>query len=142
MNFMQKDSNGVWRIGAGARGCKHCGKVEEHYASNGLAVWSHPGVTCCRKALEDQLRWRKADLENARNQYRQAERAIHDAEDKVNRAAGAERNALNVELAKVRAALPLKRQRLLLMVDGDPDSGVVGVKNEIAELEEQLASWR
>ena len=141
MNPIQPDPNGVWHIGRSSKGCKHCGKTQTHHAKNGKATWTHPGVTCCRKAVEDQHKWRRADLENARNEFRKAQRAITDLEDKVNRATGAERNLLNIELNKARAALPFKRDRLLLQVDGDPTAEIIGIKNEIRELEAKLNAW-
>jgi hypothetical protein len=134
--------NGRWVIGKGTTGCRHCGTIETHTAKNGKAIWYHPGVGCCRKALEDQLSWRKRDLENQRNAYRQAQNLADDLEAKASRAIGAERATLNSEANKARAALPLKEKRLRLIVDGDPSNEVLGLKAEIAELEQQLRKWR
>jgi hypothetical protein len=134
--------NGKWIIGKGTKGCRHCGTIEAHHAANRKAIWYHPGVQCCQKSLEDQLRWRRNDLEHQRNAYRQAQNLVADLEAKASRAVGAERATFNNEANKAREALPIKERRLRLIVDGDPINEVLGLKAEIAALEQQMRNWR
>jgi hypothetical protein len=133
--------NNIWRIGTGTRGCRYCGEIEIHYASNGKAEWSHPGVTCCKRAVQDQLRWRQQDLQRLRETYKQAQRSVADLEEKASKATGQERTSLQAEANRARAGLPIKADTLRLQVDGDPRNDVVGVKVEIAQLQRQLDMW-
>jgi len=141
MDWMELNHANQWELGKNTRGCKHCGTTETSIAANGKAIWHHPGLNCCKQALQNQLTWRQNDLQQARNEYRQAENHANNLDDQAQRATGPERTTLNNQAQRARAALPYKEAALRLRVDGDPTNDIIGIKNEIRELEQRLAQW-
>ena len=135
------DADGVWHVGRGTKGCRHCGKVEVHYAENGKAAWHHPGVSCCRKATEDQLRWRKDDLERLRGEAVAARRAVDELRQRSDSAFGKEAADLKREVERAERGYTAKVERMRLLSDGSDELEIVGLKHEIAVLERKLASY-
>lgn len=136
------DKDGVWHVGRGSPGCKHCGHVELTWATNGKLVWHRPGSTCCRKAVEDQLRWRRGDVQRLRDEHT---KYVQDMEDNERLAETGEKfDPATKEAARVgknmRKGYPARLQAWRLQTDGD-GRDEVGLKGEIKELEQMLASF-
>lgn len=134
------DTDGVWHMNRTTRGCRHCGRREVHYASNGKAAIHHPGVTCCRKAIEDQLRWRQEELTHLRTEAARMQQDVNDLEARAERAFGREATELRDTAARARRSLPVRIERLRRLTDGDEKLEIVGLKHEIADLQKRLSS--
>jgi hypothetical protein len=133
------DRDGIWHIGRGSRGCRHCGKVEVHYAANGKAAWHHPGTSCCVGAIKNQLTWRRDDLQRYRNEAAQARREVDELHQKAERAIGREAAEARALAERAERGYQAKVQAWRRLTDGDPTLEIVGIKNEIADLERHLA---
>jgi len=134
------DRDGVWHIGKGTRGCRHCGKAEVHYAANGKAAWHHPGTSCCAGALKDQLTWRRDDLQRYRDEAAQARREVDELHQKAERAIGREAAEAHSLAERAERGYQAKVSAWRRLTDGDPHMEIVGIKNEIAELERHLSA--
>ena len=64
----RRDEDGRIILGRKDQGCRHCGKVEMKYASNGRVVLYHPGAECCVQAIDDQIRHRKGEIDDLNKQ--------------------------------------------------------------------------
>ena len=124
------DTDGIIHIGKGGRGCRHCGKVEVHYSQNGRIAWHHPGVTCCEKAIQDQVNYRKGDLARLRQAAADSQRTLDDLRARGEAAFGKDAHDLKAQLARAERGHDVRVARLRA------DSEVV--KGEIREAERLL----
>jgi hypothetical protein len=129
-----RDADGILHIGRPARGCRHCGKTEVHYSSDGKVAWHHPGVTCCRKAIEDQISYRRGDLARLRQAALESQEALDDLRKRAETGFGKEASELRGQVAKAERAHDMRLARLRAERDA--------VNAEIAEAEQQLAAHR
>jgi hypothetical protein len=125
------DADGIIHIGRGTRGCRHCGKIETHYSQNGRIAWHHPGVTCCEKAITDQVNYRKGDLNRLRQAAADSQATLDDLRARSETAFGKEANELRATLAKAERGHDIRVNRLRAESDA--------VKQEIREAEGLLA---
>lgn len=114
-------------LGRNAAGCRHCGRREVHYATNGRAEFWHPGTTCCAAAVRDQISWRTDELQRLRADLETARQAIDEERRLAENAIGREAAAHVAKVAamtrgyeaKIKHRSPAARE----------------LKDEIAELE-------
>ena len=138
------DRDGIWHIGRGTPGCRHCGKTEMHYAENGKAVIHHPGTTCCPAAIRDQIAWREADLARLRKLAREAREEVNELHHRAERAIGREAGDARALADRAERGYAARLAQWQLLTDGgvDPvnrdEPPHVGLKNEIRELERML----
>jgi hypothetical protein len=124
------DADGIIHIGRGTRGCRHCGKIETHYSQNGRIAWHHPGVTCCAKAIEDQVNYRKGDLTRLRQAAADSQAMLDDLRTRSESAFGKEAHELKATLAKAERGHDIRVGRLRAESES--------VKREIREAEALL----
>ena len=132
------DRDGVWHIGRGTRGCRHCGRTEVKYAQNGKAAYHHPGVICCERATQDQIAHRQEELRQLRRKALDARREVDDLHAQAEKAFGKDATDLRSRAQKAERGIALQTEQLRLLADGDPTREIVGLKVEIAELERHL----
>lgn len=138
------DRDGIWHIGRGTRGCRHCGKTEMHYAENGKAVIHHPGTTCCPSAIRDQIAWREADLARLRKLAREAREEVDEVHRRAERAIGREAADARALAERAERGYAARLARWQLLTDGgvDPlnrgEPPHLGSKQEIRDLERLL----
>jgi hypothetical protein len=125
-------------LGNPRQGCRHCGTVIKRTAANGRAIIYHPGTTCCAGAIKDQIQYREGDYARLRANGEQLLAAVDDLEAKANRAVGKEQTELLNEATKARAAYERHARQFRIETDGDRDSDIIGLKNELRELRAQL----
>ena len=136
------DPDGVWHIGRGTRGCRHCGRVEVKYAQNGKAAFHHPGVICCARATQDQINHRQEELRRLRQSASEARREVNDLHAQAENAYGRDAQELRARAARAERGLAFRTEQWRLLADGDPSREIVGLKVELAELERHLAILR
>jgi len=135
------DDTGAKILGNQDKGCRHCGSVEAHYATNGRVVWYHPGTQCCRAALDDQLRWRQEELQALRREITDHQARIDAMSTQLQQATGQEKATLNAEITKQSKALENKIKANTIKAKGDPSKGITGIQQEIDQLQHKIHNW-
>jgi len=125
------DADGTIHIGRPARGCRHCGKIETHYSQCGRIAWHHPGVTCCEKAITDQLNYRKGDLARLRGAAADSQSQLDDLRARADSAFGKDAHELRSQIGKAERGHDVRVARLRAESEA--------VKQEIREVEALLA---
>lgn len=129
-----RDADGVMHIGRPARGCRHCRKTEVHYSADGKVAWHHPGVTCCAKAAEDQVNYRRGDLAGLRAKAKESQEALNDLRARAEGGFGKEAAELRGLIPKAQRAHEARVERWRVESEA--------VKSELAEAERTLAAYR
>jgi hypothetical protein len=129
-----RDADGIMHIGRPARGCRHCGKTEVHYSADGRVAWHHPGVTCCGKAVQDQVEYRRADLAGLRAKAAESQAALDELRQRADGGFGKESADVRAMLPRAQRAHELRVARLRELSEG--------VKVELAEAERLLNAYR
>lgn len=136
--------DGTIHIGRNTRGCKHCGHIEHKRSANGRAILHHPGTTCCRKAIEDQLEYRRAELARLRQEAAEYQAEMDAVQARASATVGKEAAEATATLHRMNQAYEQKLLRWRLQTDGGVDPleldapPHVGLKQEIRELEQML----
>ena len=131
-----RDTDGVWHVARSAHGCRYCGRVEVKYAANGRAAWHHPGAVCCELAVRSQIAHRNEELRRLRVLEREARAVLDEARRVASEAVGRDARDAQRLVARVQRGYDAQLIAWRLLTDGDPDRDVVGLRREIAELEE------
>ena len=72
------DQHGVRHINRDTKGCPHCGHVDVKFDATGtIALW-HPGAECCEDRIQDQIRWRRAEIASNDHKLDQAIKQLNE----------------------------------------------------------------
>ncbi len=71
-----RDDDGRLILGDPTKGCRHCGDIGIKVAENDQLVLYHPGVECCARAVADQLRFRRGDIDELQKEITAKEKAL------------------------------------------------------------------
>lgn len=58
-----RDSEGRIVLGDPAKGCRWCGTVAVKVAADNKAIMWHRGTTCCLQAVQQQIKYRRAEMD-------------------------------------------------------------------------------
>lgn len=82
-----RDEDGRLILGNPEQGCRHCGNIcakvslDPFGNDTGKAVLYHPGVECCDRAIDDQIRHRQGDIRQLQQQANAEEEHIKQLSD-------------------------------------------------------------
>lgn len=103
------DDEGHAVLGDKSKGCRHCGSVSRKVSENDRVVLYHPSTECCELAAQDQVRYRRGDLDRVRAALaEERERVSEKARELENTSAPADRARIERELRHMERGLDVR----------------------------------
>jgi len=70
-------------LGSESRGCKYCGSVSLKYSGNGKVKLYHPSAECCGRAINDQMDFRRAEIDQWKKRMAEDNEAVNRLEEEA-----------------------------------------------------------